>query len=102
MSEKISREEVKKVAFLGRLHLSDEEIERFTGQLGDILEYASMLDELDIKNVEATSHVVPLKNVLREDIAGESISVDDALANAPEPFGDYFTVPRIIDESEGH
>jgi len=102
MGDKISREEVRKVAFLGRLHLTDEEIEKFTGQVGDILDYASMLDELDIAGVEPTSHVVPLKNVFREDKRRDSIPVEEVLKNAPEPLGDYFCVPKIIDESEGH
>ena len=102
MREKLTREEVRKVARLSRLHLSDDEIDKFTGQLGAILEYASMLDELDLKDIEPTAHAVPMKNNFREDVRRPSYPVDEVLKNAPEPFGDYFAVPRIIDDSEGH
>ena len=102
MSEKISREDVRKVALLSRLEVTDEEIDRFTGQLGAILEYASMIDKLDLSDVEPTSHVMPIKNVFREDIAKNSIPVEDVLKNAPESFGNYFCVPKIMDETSSH
>jgi len=98
----ISRKEVAQVAFLGRLEMSDEELEMFTVQLSQILEYASMLDELDISEVAPTSHVIPMKNVFREDVVRDSYPIEKVLANAPEPFGDFFRVPKVIDEGEGH
>lgn len=99
---KITLEEIRNVAFLSRLVMTDGEMEIFKDQLGKILEYASVLDELDIKDVEPTSHVVPLKNVFREDEVKPSLPVEEALANAPDPAGNFFTVPRIIDEGGGH
>jgi aspartyl-tRNA(Asn)/glutamyl-tRNA(Gln) amidotransferase subunit C len=98
----ISRDEVKQVAFLSRLEMSDEELDKFTGQLSQILEYASMLNDLEIADVPPTSHVIPMKNVFREDIVRESYPIEKVLANAPEPFGNFFRVPRVIDEGEGH
>ncbi len=98
----LTRKEVADVAFLARLEMSEKELDMFTGQLSQILEYASMLDELDIENVEPTSHVIPMKNVFREDIEKESYPIEKVLANAPEPHGNFFKVPRVIDEGEGH
>jgi aspartyl-tRNA(Asn)/glutamyl-tRNA(Gln) amidotransferase subunit C len=98
----ISKKEVEEVAFLSRLEMSDAELDMFTGQLSQILEYASMLNELNIADVEPTSHVIPMKNVFREDIALDSYPIEKVLANAPEPSGNFFRVPRVIDEGEGH
>ncbi len=98
----ITRKEVAQVAFLSRLEIPDEELEKFTGQLSQILEYASMLNELDMAGVEPTSHVIPMKNVFREDVIKDSYPVEKVLANAPEPMGDFFRVPKVIDDGEGH
>jgi aspartyl-tRNA(Asn)/glutamyl-tRNA(Gln) amidotransferase subunit C len=94
----LTRKEVAEVAFLSRLEMTDQELEMFTGQLSQILEYASMLNELDIANIEPASHVLQIKNVFREDIAKESYPIEKVLANAPEPHGNFFRVPRVIDE----
>ena len=98
----ITREEVAQVAYLSRLEMDGAELDKFTGQLQKILDYAGVLDELDVTGVEPTSHAVPLFNVLREDAARPGLSAADALAAAPESAGDYFSVPKIIDEGEGH
>lgn len=98
----ISRDEIAEVANLSRLEMDDAELDRFTGQLQKILEYASMLNELDIENVEPTSHAVPVANVLREDESRPSLPVEEVLENAPDPVGNFFSVPRIIDDGEGH
>jgi len=98
----ITRDDVREVAFLSRLEMTEEELDVFTGHLGAILEYASMLSELDTAGVEPTSHAVPVKNVFRDDIVKESFPVDRVLANAPAPYGNFFRVPKIIDEGEGH
>jgi len=84
------------VALLARLNLSETEIEQFTGQLDAILMYMDKLNELDTKDVEPTSHVIETGNVVREDQVGDSIPVEDALANAPDKEDDFFKVPRII------
>jgi len=93
---KISKEEVEHVALLARLHLSDEEKEMYTGQLNSILEYAGMLNSLDTSGVEPTAHVLPLKNVFREDSTQECIDRELALLNAPQKGEGTFKVPRIV------
>ncbi len=94
---KISKEDVEHVAKLARLRLTEEEKGKFGKQLNQILEYVEKLNELNIDGVEPTSHVVPLKNVLREDEVKPSLSEEDALSNAPDKKGNFFKVPRIIE-----
>jgi aspartyl-tRNA(Asn)/glutamyl-tRNA(Gln) amidotransferase subunit C len=96
-AKKISATQVKYVASLARLELSPDEVDRFTTQLNSILEYMDQLNELDTSEVEPTSHVFPLKNVLREDEIGHSLTLDEVLANAPEHDKDHFVVPKIIE-----
>ena len=94
----ISRDDVRHIAKLSRLEMPDDELDTFTGQLNDILEYAAKLSGLDTEGVEPTSHAVPVKNVFRDDTPLASIPIDDALANAPDPQQHFFGVPRIIEE----
>jgi len=94
---KISREEIEHIALLGRLSLSEEEKELFGPQLSNILDYVEQLSELDTRDVEPTSHVIPLSNVMREDIPGGSISREEALMNAPSHTEKFFRVPKIIE-----
>ncbi|MFN0156125.1 MAG: Asp-tRNA(Asn)/Glu-tRNA(Gln) amidotransferase subunit GatC [Gaiella sp.] len=89
----ISREQVEHVARLARLALSDEEIERLTGELGAILDAVSKVAELDLSNVPPTAHPLDLVNVWAEDEPHASLPLDDALANAPARDGDLFRVP---------
>ena len=88
--------EVDHVALLSRLDLSLEEKKLYGDQLSKILEYAKMLDELDTGDVPPTAHVMPLKNVYREDRVGEHLPLEKALQNAPERDGNFFKVPRIV------
>ena len=88
----ITREEVLHVAALARLELSDEEVERFQEQLSAILEAVGKVAELDLSDVEPTAHPLDLVNVWAEDEARPSLSVDEALANAPDRDGDLFRV----------
>ncbi len=92
----ISNKDVDQVALLGRLKLTDEEKEMYTRQLNDILEHFRFLERLDTAGVQPTAHVLPLKNVLREDWPGQHISREEALANCPDREEDYFKVPRIV------
>ena len=89
----ISREQVLHVAELARLALSEEEVDRFTEQLGAILEAVGKVSELDLADVEPTSHPLELVNVSRADEPRPSLPVDDALANAPDREVDSFRVP---------
>jgi aspartyl-tRNA(Asn)/glutamyl-tRNA(Gln) amidotransferase subunit C len=93
----ISKEQVQKVAMLGRLKLSEEEAEQYTTQLNDILQFVEKLNELDTENVEPTSHVLPMQNVLREDEVRPSLERDKALANAPEQQDGMFRVPAVFE-----
>ena len=89
----ISRDEVLHVARLARLELSEDELERFAEQLNAILEAVGKVGELDLEGVEPTSHPLALANVWVEDEPRPSLSVDEALANAPDRDGNFFRVP---------
>ena len=94
----ISRQEVEQVARLARLHLSDEELECIREQLDAILTYIDKLRELDVEGVEPTSHAVPLVNVMRDDENAPCLRQEAALANAPDRAGEFFRVPRILED----
>ena len=89
----IEREQVLHVARLARLRLSDDEIERMTGELSSILDHIEKISELDLDDVEPTSHVVALENVLRADEPRPSLPRERALAEAPDTDGTGFRVP---------
>jgi aspartyl-tRNA(Asn)/glutamyl-tRNA(Gln) amidotransferase subunit C len=89
----IDREQLLHVAHLARLELRDEELERLGMQLNDIIEAVSKVSELDLSDVPPTSHPLDVVNVWGADEPHDSLSVDDALANAPEREGSYFKVP---------
>jgi len=89
----ISRDEVLHVARLARLALSEEELARFSEQLSAILDAVGKVAELDLSGVEPTAHPLDLVNVWAEDEPKPSLSVDEALANAPDRDGDSFRVP---------
>jgi len=94
----IERKDVEHVARLARLALTDGELERMREQLNGILAYIEKLNELDTNAVEPTSHAVPLVNVMRDDEAGPCLPREEALANAPDRAGEFFRVPRIIED----
>jgi aspartyl-tRNA(Asn)/glutamyl-tRNA(Gln) amidotransferase subunit C len=94
----IQRKDVEHVARLARLALTDAEIERMREQLNGILAYIEKLNELDTSDVEPTSHAVPLVNVMRDDEAGPCLPREEALANAPDRAGEFFRVPRNIED----
>ncbi len=99
MSEpKISVEEVEHVARLARLELSSADKERMRRELDSILSYIDKLRALDTEGVEPTSHAVPMTNVMREDAPRSSFLQSDMLANAPDRSGEFFRVPKIIEE----
>lgn len=96
MDSKITRNEVRHVALLARLELSQSEEELMTGQMNTILEYMGKLNELDTKEVEATTHAIELRNVFRDDRVVPSLDRKDSLANAPGADGVNFVVPRVL------
>jgi aspartyl-tRNA(Asn)/glutamyl-tRNA(Gln) amidotransferase subunit C len=99
MSSPLTREEVAYVAKLARLTLSDAELDRFTEQLGQVLEHASDMNSLNLDNVVATAHPFGLINVLRADEVRPSLNRDEVLAMAPEVQDGRFVVPRIMGEA---
>ena len=101
MATKIDEAQVRRVAMLSRLELSDAEVTQFSGQLSAIVEYIEKLNELDTDNVEPLAHCLAVHNVLREDVPKPSLSNDSALANAPEREDEYFKVPKILDDNSG-
>jgi aspartyl-tRNA(Asn)/glutamyl-tRNA(Gln) amidotransferase subunit C len=94
---KIGVKDVEYVARLARLTLSDGEKDEFVVQLNDILAYMDKLNELDTKEVEPTSHVIPVKNVFRGDEIREPFPRDPSLGNAPEAEKGFYKVPKIIE-----
>jgi aspartyl-tRNA(Asn)/glutamyl-tRNA(Gln) amidotransferase subunit C len=94
---KITIQEVEHVANLARLVFNEEEKKKLAEQLGRILDYIEQLNELDTEDVEPTSHVIPMKNVVRPDVVRPSLTRDDALANAPSDVDGLFEVPKIVE-----
>jgi len=101
MAEKINQAQVRKVARLSRLDLTEAEVEEFTGQLSAILDYVEKMNELDTDNVEPLAHCLPISNVFRADSVKESLGTEKTLANAPQRDGEFFKVPKILDGSSG-
>ena len=89
--------DVKYVAHLARLSLTTAEEEKFGAQLNHILGYIEKLKELDISQIEATAHAVPLVNVFRPDVVRPSLTNEDALRNAPANANGLFIVPKIVE-----
>jgi len=94
---KITKEEVRHVAYLARLKFKEEEEQLFTAQLNRILDYMEQLEKVDTSEVEPTFHAVTRTNVFREDSVAPSISQDLTLSNAPDRDRGFFRVPKIIE-----
>ena len=93
----LTKDDVAKVALLARLRLGPDELERFTGQLNSIVDFVAQLQELDIEGVEPLAHGVEVRNVFRDDVRGEPLPREQALANAPERNATSFLVPAVLD-----
>jgi aspartyl-tRNA(Asn)/glutamyl-tRNA(Gln) amidotransferase subunit C len=98
---RITPDEVRELALLARLRLSDEEVARMTTDLDAILDYVDALRSLDTDSVEPMTHAVPFDCPLRPDETGPSLSVEAALANAPRREASFFQVPRIVPSPAG-
>jgi aspartyl-tRNA(Asn)/glutamyl-tRNA(Gln) amidotransferase subunit C len=95
----LSREDVEHIAQLARLHLTEEEKERYREQLSNILNHISKLQELDTSNVQPMSSVVVEQSRLREDEPGPTMPRQDLLGNAPDVADDQFRVPPVLDNA---
>ena len=94
---KVSAEDVKHIAQLSRLTVPASEMEVFTEQFNQILNYADILEKIDTAGIEPTPYVLPVSKVLREDVVKEGVSHEEALKNAPAVNNDGFKVPRVIE-----
>jgi aspartyl-tRNA(Asn)/glutamyl-tRNA(Gln) amidotransferase subunit C len=94
----ISREEVAHLAHLARLAVTDDELDKFAGQLDVILQAVARVGEVAAADIPPTSHSIPLTNVLRDDVIVPCLDRADVLAGAPDAENGRFRVPRILDE----
>jgi aspartyl-tRNA(Asn)/glutamyl-tRNA(Gln) amidotransferase subunit C len=99
-AKKLGLEDVRHVAKLSRLALDEEKLRRLTPQLESILEYVAKISEVDVTGVEPMAHALPLSNVLREDVVEPSLPIEKVLQNAPETYGPFFKVPKVIGGDE--
>ena len=97
MSVVIDEAEVRRIAKLARLKLSEEEVRLFAGQLAKILDYVKQIESLDTEGIEPLAHALPVTDVLREDEPQEGLSKEQALSNAPETQQGFFRVPPVLD-----
>lgn len=95
----ITPDDVRHVARLARLDVTDEEVELFAGQLEAVLQHAEDVEALDVADVQPTAHPLPLVNVLRDDVPGGSLDRDEVLSQAPAAESGRFRVPRILGEA---
>jgi len=98
--QKLSVEDVRKVARLARLSMDQAKLARLTPQLESILEYVAKIGEVDVTGVPPMAHALPLANVLREDVVEPSLPIEKVLQNAPQTDGRFFKVPKVIGGDE--
>ena len=98
MKAGIDREQVRHVAHLARLKLTDNQVDRFRDDLSAVLDYVNLLSRVDTQGVEPTAHPLPLRNVFRDDRPGASLTPEAALANAPQREQTFFRVPKVLDQ----
>ncbi|MCX7710775.1 MAG: Asp-tRNA(Asn)/Glu-tRNA(Gln) amidotransferase subunit GatC [Clostridia bacterium] len=94
---KVTKETIEHVANLARLNLTEQEKEKLTTEMEDIISYVDKLNELDTSGVSPTAHVIPIKNVFREDEAKASYDREKILANAPSTENGCFKVPKVVE-----
>ena len=96
---RITADDVRHVARLARLDITDDEVELFTGQLEAVLQHAQDVEALDVADVPPTAHPLPLANVFRDDEPRPGVDRDEVLAMAPDAADGRFRVPRILGEA---
>jgi aspartyl-tRNA(Asn)/glutamyl-tRNA(Gln) amidotransferase subunit C len=93
----LTADEVRWVAHLARLQLTDAELATMTRQLSAIVEYVDQLKQVNTDGVEPLTHALEVRNVFRADEPGTSLPLDEALANAPQRRGEFYAVPAVLD-----
>ena len=101
MPDRMTEDRVRQVAKLSRIHLSDDEVAQFSGQIESVLEYVGKLNELDTDGVEPMAHALPVRNVLRDDEPRESLPPDQAVREAPDRDDTFFRVPKVLGDESG-
>ena len=91
----IGADEVKHVAKLARLELTDSEVEKYSKQLGDILKYVEQMNEVDTTGIEPMPHPIPIYNVMRDDVVSYEQTKEELMKNAPYEEDGFFRVPKI-------
>jgi aspartyl-tRNA(Asn)/glutamyl-tRNA(Gln) amidotransferase subunit C len=94
----LSLDDVRKIALLSRLELSDDELAVLAPQLDAIVDYVAQLSEAPTDSVEPLAHALPVQNVFRDDEPTQSLPVEEALANAPAKQGPFFRVPAVLED----
>ena len=96
----LTAEDVRAIADLARLELSEEDVVLYQRQLSEILDYFQKLQELDTSHIDPTSSVLPITNVMRKDHAADPLPVDEVVANAPDSDGEQFRVRAVLNDGE--
>jgi aspartyl-tRNA(Asn)/glutamyl-tRNA(Gln) amidotransferase subunit C len=96
----LSRSDVEHVAYLARLGLSEDELARLEGQLNHIVDQYAILARLNTDDIPPTAQTIELENILRDDVARESLPVDEVLGNAADRDGEFIVVPAILGGGE--
>ena len=101
MAEPLTTQQVKHVAKLARLRLSDAQVEQYRTQLSSILQYVAKLDELDLEGIEPLAHPIELTNRIDDDVVGTSLPLEQVLRNAPAVEDRYLAVPKVLEDTGG-
>ena len=96
----LTPDQVRQIAHLARLELTEAELVVLAPQLGAIVDYMAQLQQVPTDGVEPLAHALPIQNVFRDDEPADSLPVDEALANAPARRGPYYAVPAVLEEPE--
>jgi len=100
MPGKLDEKQIRRVALLSRIELTDQQVATFGRQFADIVAYMDKLEELDTRGVEPLAHALPVHNVLADDALQPSLPPDAALANAPDRHENFYKVPKVIGDSQ--
>jgi aspartyl-tRNA(Asn)/glutamyl-tRNA(Gln) amidotransferase subunit C len=93
---KLTKSDVEHVAWLARLELNENEVQRLTDRMNQIMLHFEKLQGLETEGVAPTSHSIPVQNIFRDDVAESGLSTEDAVSNAPSRKDDYFVVPQVV------